>query len=208
MFKALSKCCFHTLLSNKWQTSPSVPVIKINMYTDGSDDSDDDSCDMPAESNSLLAYSKHSQDVDDCETQYLNEEIDEAGLKMYCLDRIQLIQEDLKDPNLSLSERLVNKTNLNALNNVLTNLRLSEKIKLGSLQNSQYTDAVILQKQVVCNLAGQKEYSDLIRPVVIAQPLLQQPTQVNDTNTNDQKQRTILRQPELKNNISEPCLAV
>ena len=132
-------------------------------------DSDDDSEINASECQQLLIQSSASNALQDIESEFLTEEVDEAALKMYCLDRIELIQEDLKDPNLTHAERIIDETNLKALKNILTNVRLSEKIKLGSLENSQYTDAVILQKQVVCNLAGQKEYSDVIKPVVINQ---------------------------------------
>ncbi len=210
MFNYLNRCCFRVLFPQKWQSTPSLPVIQINMYTNESDDSNDDFCDMPAESTSLLTYSNKHQGSDEFEAQYLYEEIDETSLKMYCMDRIQLIQEDLKDPNLTMSERCVHKTNLSAMNNLLSNLRLSEKIKLGSLNNSQYTDAVILQKQVVCNLAGQKEYSDLIRPVVLDQPHVKPSITDFDKNINEYSPSSILKQPTSKNNkhVSEPCLAV
>lgn len=140
------------------------------MYTE---DSDDDNVDYPDDCRQLIPRQtlSMSRDLEDeIDSQFLTDEIDEAGLKMFCLDRINLIKEDMQDPLLTPGERLINQTNLTALNNILTNIRLSEKIKLGALQNSQYTDAVILQKQVVCNLAGQKEYSDIIRPVIFTQP--------------------------------------
>ena len=152
-----------------------MPVIKLNMYNIDSDENDDVSSSVVsvAEHRQLLPYNDKNveeADLSDIEAQFLSEEIDEAGLKMYCQERIRLIQEDMTDPALTYAERLINSTNLSALNNILTNIRLSEKIKLGSLQNSQYTDAVILQKQVVSNFAGQKEYSDLIKPVIFQQP--------------------------------------
>lgn len=175
MMSSCQRCCFflRSMLPSRFQKATSMPLIRINMYNNDSDcDIDDNEGSSSAECRQLLAASKSFSQVieDDLESQFLTDDIDEAGLKMHCLDRIRLIKEDMNDPNLTPSERRVNLINLNALNNILTNIRLSEKIKLGSLQNSQYTDAIILQKQVVCNLAGQSEYNDLINPVVLTQP--------------------------------------
>lgn len=192
------------------------------MYNNDSDnDSNDDDFLSPPECRQLLTVSRNQVMEDDLESQFLSEEIDEASLKMHCLDRIRLIKEDMNDPNLTLSERRVNLINLNALNNILSNIRLSEKVKLGSLQNSQYTDAVILQKQVVCNIAGQTEFNEMINPVVLTQPqVLKSPIessskmqsvelhavtdQVDDqTRNEDTSIRSILKTP--KNNIKGKC---
>lgn len=135
------------------------------MYDEDSDD-DDDEFDSPSDCKQLISRKRHIDDNlnDELESQLCNGEIDEVGLKMVCLDRAQLIKEDLKDPNLTNLEILINQRNLKSVNNILSTIRINEKIKLGALQDTQYTDAVILQKQVVCNLAGQKEYSEIISP--------------------------------------------
>lgn len=184
------------------------------MYTDCSD-SDDDHNECAgveyAESQKLISVHKTTpmqNDTDFVDSQFLDHEIDEAGLKMYCLERIKLINEDMNDPSLTPTERIINKKNLSALNSILTNIRLSEKIKLGSLANSQYTDAIILQKQVVCNMAGQKEYGDLIQPVILNQPQNQiLPAAPNESPTKaDTKTTSIMKKTSRQNNEREAVL--
>jgi hypothetical protein len=187
------------------------------MYNNDSDENDD-VCNIAslAEQRQLLPHNGQNvteADLDDIESQILSDEVDEIGLKMYCQERIRLIQEDMTDPSLTHAERLINSTNLSALNNILTNIRLSEKIKLGSLQNSQYTDAVILQKQVISNFAGQKEYSDLIKPVIFAQPqsenLYNTPDCSHGQNETDTENKSILKKKsQKKNNIYEKAVVV
>jgi hypothetical protein len=150
------------LRSGQKQKLVALPVI--NMYGDSSSDEDDDQAPTgSAECQKLL------RSADDSDPRILMEEVDVEGLKMQCQERIKLIREDLRDPSLSADERKINAINLSTLNAILTNIRFDEKIKLGSLQNSQYADAVILQKQVVCNFAGQKEYGVLMKPVLQGQ---------------------------------------
>ena len=101
---------------------------------------------------------------------YLDEEFDEASLKMNVLDRIQMIEDDLKDPSLRDCEKMIHLMNLSTLSTILQNIKINEKIQLGSLQSSQYTDALIVQKQITCNLAGQNEYNEIIQPAITMQP--------------------------------------
>ena len=209
--KSCQKCCLYIFsflpLNNK--ITSSLPDVKINMYNS---DSDDDSDINNFECQQLLTRSSASSALEDIESEFLTEEIDEAALKMFCLDRINLIQEDLKDPTLTHAERIIDETNLKALKNILINVRLSEKIKLGSLENSQYTDAVILQKQVVCNLAGQKEYSDVIKPVVINQQpqsmALYALSDRESCQTEDPKPIIKVSKTPKNNILTEPALAV
>lgn len=141
------------------------------------DDSDEDSyINRPpsSENQRLLAVTSYNDNninsKQDSGPDYFSDDIDVVGLRIYCEDRIQMIQNDLNDPSLTQDEKLINRINLASMNKILTNVRLNEKIKMGSLQNDQYTDAVMLQKQVVCNLAAQREYGEIIKPVVITQP--------------------------------------
>jgi hypothetical protein len=191
----------------KMQRTPSLPVIKINMYTEDSDEDNDD-FDSSSECQQLVPRKvKMSHNLEDeLESQLQEEEIDEAGLKMFCLDRISLIKEDLRDPSLTTGERLINLTNLTTLNTLLSNIRLVEKSKLGALRDSQITDAVILQKQVVCNLARQKEYSDIIRPVIVSQPQFSdfKPIEANTMTSNSEMTgiKSILKPNNAKKNNS------
>ncbi len=139
------------------------------MYEEKSDDEEDDyqNDDGSTECQKLIRADR----LDDFGPEILKEEVDVENLKMQCLERIKLIREDLRDQSLSADEKRIDAINLNTMNTILTNIRFNEKIKLGSLQNSQYADAMILQKQVVCNFAGQKEYGDLMKPVIQTQPL-------------------------------------
>lgn len=174
------------------------------MYNDDSnDDTTDDVC---TESKQLLPNGKnYVSPLSEFESQLLYEDIDSAGLKMVCLERIKMIEEDLKDPDLTSTERVINQLNIKALKTVVENARLNEKINLGSLQCSQYTDAVILQKQVACNFAGQREYSDVIRPVILTQPLNDTSITTEENNESSTSSPINIRN---KNNINECVLAV
>lgn len=178
MLSALRDCCRNVVLLYCFQPKQednSIPILNVSLY-DWEDDSGSDGEDSNvqiavSESKQLIPSQKcstsHQSSYVDIDSQFLTEEIDEVGLKMMCLDRIKMIQDDMNDPSLTPSERLVNQTNLNVLNNIVSNVKLSEKIKLGALHNSQYTDAIILQKQLVCNLAGQKECGEVVKPITI-----------------------------------------
>lgn len=142
------------------------------MYDGFGDDSDDEFsdttiCVLEKQQNvsSQIEYSMNEE----IDSQFLTDQIDEFELKMKCLERVKIIQEDLTDQNLTPAEKTVNLTNLNVLNSILTNIRLNEKLKLGALHNGEYTDAIILQKQLVCNLVGQKECSELVKPITLTQ---------------------------------------
>ena len=216
--KSCQQCC--SFISNwipfRFRAMNTYPVVKINMYNSDSDDNDD-LCNASSQAEQqLLPYNSKNtveSNLEDLEAQFLSEEIDESGLKIYCQERIRLIQKDMIDPYLTQAERLINNTNLAALNNILTNIRLSEKIKLGSLRDSQYTDAVILQKQVLSNFAGQREYSDLIKPVIFTQPQSEGLTNTSDPYINQEESETetksiLKKKKQDKNNISGTALAV
>ncbi len=185
----------------------SMPVI--NMYNgDESSDDDDDDPDQDDESSCSAECQKlirAADRLDDFGPEILKEEVDVDNLKMQCLERVRLIRDDLSDPSISSDEKRIDAINLNTMNTILTNIRFNEKIKLGSLQNSQYADAMILQKQVVCNFAGQREYGDLMKPVLQTQP---QPSSMIafSPSTEDGEIKSILKPParERKNNISIP----
>ena len=147
------------------------------MYSEFGDDSSDDEntdsticvLDKQQKLSPQSEYNSNNAICDDIDCQFLSDQIDEFELKMKCLERIKIIQEDMSDPQLTPAERTVNQTNLNVLNSILTNVKLNEKLKLGSLHNGEYTDAILLQKQLVCNLAGQKECSEIVKPVTLTQ---------------------------------------
>ena len=215
--KSCQQCCYYlTSLIPCLRTVHTMPVVKINMYNSDSDDNDDVCNTSSLAEKCLLPYTGQNvveTELQDLEAHFLSDEIDESGLKLYCQERVRLIQEDMSNPYLTQAERLINNTNLSALNNILTNIRLSEKIKLGSLQNSQYTDAVILQKQVLSNFAGQKEYSDLIKPVIFTQPqsetLYSTSDQCDNQEETETDTRSILKKKKQdKNNISSTALMV
>ena len=176
------------------------------MYND--EDTNDENDDVSSECKQLISADKSKSYVSpiaDLESELLSEDIDAAGLKMVCLERIRMIEEDLTDPDLSTTERIIHQMNIKSLKTVVGNARLSEKIKLGSLQSSQYTDAVILQKQVACNFAGQQEYGDVIKPVIFTQPISERSLITPESNAiaecSDMK-------PCAKNNIKQKMLAV
>lgn len=179
----------------------SMPILNINCYEWEDDISSDSENMVPvtvSECKQLLPTQKnsvsHQYSDMDMNSQLLTEEIDEPGLKMMCLDRIKMIQNDMTDPSLTPTEKMVNQTNLNVLNTILSNVKLSEKIKLGSLYNAQYTDAIILQKQLVCNLAGQRECSEVVKSVTMTQPTTSVDFTGQDTNN---KRGTTPQVPEL-----------
>ena len=155
------------------------PKIKINMYNIEEESS---------ENQQLIVSRRSDNNVQDLlDTEYLDEEFDEASLKMNVLDRIQMIEDDLKDPSLKDCEKMIHLMNLSTLSTILQNIKINEKIQLGSLQSSQYTDALIVQKQIKCNLAGQNEYNDIIQPAITMQP---SSSSVISTSVVDKKQNT------------------
>ena len=190
------------------QTSKSKrgPMLTINMYND--EDTNDENDDISSECKQLISADKSKSYVSpiaDIESELLSEDIDAAGLKMVCLERIKMIEDDLNDPDLSTTERIIHQMNINSLKTVVGNARLSEKIKLGSLQSSQYTDAVILQKQIACNFAGQREYSDVIKPVIYTQPVSEMSLKGTENNEVSECSEMNTR---AKNNITQKVAAM
>ena len=172
------KCCcgldlVSFLLKFRRQYDQSVPLLDVRLYgwDDESSNDEDDNSTPPNETSDCVQittaqiYPMNEQNLDESEAQFLGDEIDENELKIDCQNKIKIIQDDMADLSLTPTEKRINLTNLKTLEDILSNIKLSEKLKLGSLRNTQYTDAVILQKQIVCNLAGQKEYNEIIRPV-------------------------------------------
>ena len=203
MWSACKSCC-SLMIPVQFETHKqrkSSPLVTINMYNDDTNDDE-----VSAESKQLLPSGKnYTSPLGEYESQLLSEDIDAASLKMVCLERIKVIEEDLRDPDLTTTERIINQMNIKSLKTVVENARLNEKINLGSLQCSQYTDAVILQKQVACNFAGQREYSDVLRPVIFSQPINE--TSVKYEENNISSNFTPIDSPH-KNNIKECAQAV
>ena len=155
------------------------PKIKINMYNIEEESSENQQLIVSRRSDNNIQYL--------LDTEYLDEELDLASLKINVLDTIQMVEDDLKDPSLEDCEKMIHLMNLSTLSTILQNIKINEKIQLGSLQSSQYTDALIVQKQIKCNLAGQNEYNDIIQPAITMQP---SSSSVISTSVVDKKQNT------------------
>lgn len=138
------------------------PKIKINMYNSEDDTSENQQL--------IVSRCPGALEQDLLDTEYLEEEFDASSLKMQTLDRIQMIQDNLKEPSITPQQRMIHQMSLSTLTTILKNIEINETIQLGTLQSSQYTDALIVQKQIVCNLAGQNEYNEIIKPVITLQP--------------------------------------